>query len=78
MTAKQEFFAYARLAAARIADRSPDMRGELRKCKEEFLLDMIRRVCANLEDAAEVAKAIAKDWNPTIYVQPDGSYEFRL
>jgi hypothetical protein len=52
------------------------MKGEIGKCKREFVLDMIRRVVANPGNARKVADAIASDWNPTIVVRADGSCDF--
>lgn len=42
--------------------------------KRAKLLDMIRRVIANPQNAKRVADAIALDWHPTICVGSDGNF----
>lgn len=54
------------------------MMDKFRQEKVDFLLDQIRRVIANPGNAQRVAEAISKDWNPTVYISPDGKSSFKL
>lgn len=51
---------------------------KLQEQKAAFILDQIRRVIANPGNAEKVAKALARDWHPTIHVNKDGTSTFRL
>lgn len=52
----------------------PHPRIDTDQIKEDRLLDIIRRVIANSENAKEVAHEIAKDWFPVWRVDPDGKF----
>lgn len=49
----------------------PD-RDEIKEVKINTLLDIIRRTIANPQNAKEVAKFLAEDWNPLIVVTKEG------
>ncbi len=52
--------------------------GALEEIKVQRLLDLIRRVVANPQNAEEVARAIAADWTPLWEVSAAGCVSIRL
>jgi hypothetical protein len=51
---------------------------KLDRAKRDKLLDIIRRVIANPENAKEAADEIAQDWFPMIKVDARGAIHFRV
>lgn len=65
----------ALLEARRITVECGKFVVDAQKIKQRKLLDLMRRVIANPENAKEVANEIAIDWTPMIQVNSNGSME---
>jgi hypothetical protein len=54
----------------------PQDKVDIDQLKLERLLDILRHVIANPENAPKVAEALARDWFPRLRVGPNGKFDF--